>query len=68
MAESKPLVRRVRRDLYFVEWGNVMLGGTFSELATFAADLQAEMTKALGGDPEDKPKASPKQELRTVGK
>lgn len=51
---SEPLIRRVRQDLFFVEWGNVRFGGTFSELATFAAQLQAGMTKALAGDPEDK--------------
>lgn len=49
---SSPSIRRVRSDLFFVEWGNVRFGGTFSELATFAAELQAGMTKALSGDPE----------------
>lgn len=46
----------MRHDLFFVEWGNVRFGGTFSELATFAAELQAGMTKALAGDAEDKAK------------
>jgi hypothetical protein len=57
---SKPIIRRVRHDLYFVDWGNVHMGGTFSELATFAAELQEGMTKALAGDPEDKSKGIPK--------
>lgn len=50
---SEPLVRRVRRDLYFVEWGNVRFGGNFSELTTFAEDLQNAMNKAIGGDAEN---------------
>lgn len=53
---TPPFIRRVHHDLYFVEWGNVRMGGTFSELATFAAELQAGMTKSLAGDPEDKRK------------
>lgn len=57
---SAPSVRRMRHDLFFVEWGNVRIGGTFSELATFAAELQAEMTKALAGDAEDKRKSKTK--------
>lgn len=51
---SAPTIRRVRHDLFFVEWGNVRFAGTFSELATFAAELQSGMTKALAGDAENK--------------
>lgn len=54
--EQAPIVRRVRRDLYFVEWGNVRFGGTFPELSTFASELQSGLSKALAGDPEDKPR------------
>lgn len=50
--KTAPTIRRVRPDLYFVDWGNVHIGGTFSELATFSAELQAGMKKALAGKPE----------------
>jgi hypothetical protein len=50
--DVSPTIRRVRQDLYFVEWGNVRFGGTFSELYTFAQELKTGMTKAIAGDPE----------------
>lgn len=58
---SAPEVRRVRTDLYFVEWGNVRFGGTFFELTKFAIELQNAMTKAIGGDPEFNPARAPER-------